>query len=70
MVGGAGVDGKINVKIGEKISFKNENRIEVPNNIFVDEICNGDYEIWCSVAFCSVTLITSFSWKAVCWSDR
>lgn len=66
MVRGTSVSGKISVKIGGKVNFKDKNGIKVPN---VDEICNGDYETPCSLAFCSVTEVTSFSGQAVGCSD-
>jgi hypothetical protein len=65
MTGGTGVDGKISVKIGGKLSFKDKNRIKVSN---VDEISNGDYDTPYSIAFCPVTQVTIFSWQAVCCS--
>jgi hypothetical protein len=64
MVEGTDVDGKISIEIGGEVSFKDENMIKVPN----EELCDGTYETPCSTLFCSVTQITSFSRKAVCYS--
>lgn len=51
---------KISVKLGGKIIFRVKIKIKVLN---VD-IYNGDYETPCSMAFCSVTEVTSFSRQA------
>jgi hypothetical protein len=60
MVGGTGVHGKISIKICGEASFKAVDRIKVPNDIFIDEICDGDFETPCSIPVFPVSQVTSF----------